>query len=81
MNTNRRRHYYEGYCVSWKAERISMRATAQSVRFVSERVMTLAAALANKSTSVQPLPLENPKMCPRAKQKDGQRQPCQRAGV
>lgn len=72
MNTNRRRHHYEEYCVSWKAEAISMRATAQSVRFVSERVMTLAAVLANKSTSAQPLPVENPKMCLRTEQKDGQ---------
>lgn len=48
MNTNGGRHYYEGYCVSWRAEAISMRATAGSVRFVSERVMTLAAAYASK---------------------------------
>ena len=72
MNANRRRHYYEGYCVSWRAEPISMRTTAESVRFVSERVMTLAAAFAKKSTSVQPPTLENPKMCPEAEQKDGQ---------
>lgn len=36
MNINGSRHYYEVYFVSWKTEPISMRATAQSVRFVSE---------------------------------------------
>ncbi len=48
MNTNGGRHHCEGYCVSWKAEAISMHTTAQSVRFVSERVITLAAAPASK---------------------------------
>lgn len=62
--------------MSWKTEPISMRATVQSVRFVSERVMTLAAALEVKSTSAQPLQLEIPKMYSGAEQKDGQ-QPCQ----
>lgn len=79
-NTNGRHHYYEGYFVSWKTEPISMRATAQSVRFVSERVMTLAAALEVKSTSAQARQLEITKMYSGAEQKDGQ-QPCQPWGV
>lgn len=42
------RHLYEGYCVSWKAEPISMCATTMPVTFVSERVMILAAAFASE---------------------------------
>lgn len=48
MNINGGCHHYEGFCVSWKAEAISMHATARSVRFVSGRVMSLAAAPASK---------------------------------
>lgn len=61
MNTNGERHYYEGYCVSWKAQAISMRATARTVRFVSERVTTLAAALASKKYLCSTSSTWNPK--------------------
>lgn len=73
MNTNGGCHCYEGYCEFWKAGPISMCSTAQSVRFVSERVMTLAAALASKKYLCSDS--SNPKMFFGAEQKDGQ--PCQ----
>lgn len=70
MSTNRRRHHYEGCCVSWKARRISMRATASSVRFVSERVTTLAAALAKIKAPLHNLfHVQSPITCPDKREK------------
>ena len=71
MNINGGRHHYEGYCVSWKAERISPHARVWSVRSVSEREMTLAAVPPRERTSSQPLLLKIPNMCLRGEQKDG----------
>lgn len=67
------RHYYEGYCVSWKARPISMHATTQSVRFVSERVMALATALASKKVPLLNLfHLKSEIYVPEQKKRDAQ---------